>query len=855
MRATSISIGIGQYLHEEYAKSDMRLHFAQDDAQAFSLYARGADDVDDSDTRHRLLVDGEADWDGVRLAATQIAAAGRPDLFLLYLSGHGEAGVAPTGGWFCLVDAKPGEPSLTGSRIEELLRIVDASNTLLIVDCCFAEALIGRCDFFRHLQNSRARFAVASARADQRSWEDSGLKRSVFSDVLIRSLSVGSAVADASGHVDVERALFPALREQVPLLASSRKDGAIQEPVTAGMATQEIRLPTVFGRSLGRPLSVSEAIRSGVKRFLVAAAVVLVATLAGLDALVYHLAVSPIGSIVVRPGLKQTFDLQPIHVGPVDTGIRLAQIDRLNDEGARKLAEAKILGFRTHFDDDGLRTWLSPLEPMLNHLEQQSVSAFARGVRPKFDPDSTGPPLLEAMFLAELEEADVAAVGMEIYARELKIDIACDDTGIVNFSHLSPNSDAFAAEASWAALTAPHEPAKRSARLADLMRLAAYRAAYTKEFAVQRKEFDTFAKEALRIVGGADKLSEFVAALKPHLVTKDDGWCAVHRLFLSAVTGSAEESRSAEAELWRILFTYDPSKQPRRPILAAEALQFLARVRELDRDPAVRLAKWIDSSSEGLDVDQPPQNLLRGIGEIQGYPDEVQALLEAKLGNRREEFDFSELLAARLLACSAGAMDPLRRERLGKWLDANAESQRTMSDYASALGCASAYRPLNSAQLGALFARLSPRSRFLSESVNYWGETVIDANNDASAVALGRYAQRYDLPADRVEQIANIAQSRPDLKDRSEVLRGLAVRWYGTGTTSAEDIYRRLQACTGDGQRRSLEVEVAADVVARSQDRARIVADLLRIWKTESAPEMRVALAKIGAMSIANSHI
>lgn len=76
-----------------------------------------------------------------------------------------------------------------------------------------------------------------------------------------------------------------------------------------------------------------------------------------------------------------------------------------------------------------------------------------------------------------------------------------------------------------------------------------------------------------------------------------------------------------------------------------------------------------------------------------------------------------------------------------------------------------------------------------------------------------------------------------------------------TGATSAEDIYRRLQACTGDGQRRSLEVEVAADVVARSQDRARIVADLLRIWKTKSAPEMRVALAKIGAMSIANSHI
>ncbi|MHC4049194.1 hypothetical protein [Bradyrhizobium sp. 25ACV] len=852
MRTTSISVGIGQYLHEEYAKSDMRLHFAQDDARAFSLYAKGADDLDDNDARHRLLVDGEADWDRVRAAATQIAAAGRPDLFMLYLSGHGEAGATATGGWFCLVDAEPGVPSLTGPRIDELLRIVDAPNTLLVVDCCFAEALIGGCGFFRYLQDSSARFAIASARADQRSWEDASLKRSVFSDVLIRSLSVGSAVADPSGHVDVERALFPALREQVPLLASSRKDGAVQEPVTAGMATQEIRLPTVFGRSLGRPLSVSEAIRSGVKRFLVAAAVVLVAILAGLDALVYHLAVSPTGSIVVRPGLKQTFDLQPIHVGPIDTGIRLAQIDRLNDEGARKLAEAKILGFRTHLDDDGLRTWLSPLEPMLNYLEQQSVSAFARGAKPKFDPDSAGPPLLETMFVAALEKVDVAAVGMQVYARELKIDIACDDTGIVNLSYLSPNSDAFAAEASWAALTASHDPGKRSARLADLMRLAAYRAANTKEFDVLRKEFDTFAKEALRIVGAADKRPEFVVALKPHLVTKDDGWCAVHRLFLSAVTGSAEESRSAETELWRILFMYDPSKQPRRPILAGEALQFLGRIRELDRDSVVRLAKWIDSSNEGLDVDQPPQNLLRGIGEIRGYPDEVQALLEAKLGKQSAEFDFSELLAAHLLACSAGPADPPRRDRLGKWLDANTESQRTMSDYAAALGCASAYRPLNSAQLGVLFARLSPKSRFQPESVNYWGETVIDANNDASAVALGRYVQHYDLPVDRVEQLANVAQSRPDLKDRPEVLRGLAVRWYGAGSTSAEGVYRRLQGCTGDGQRRSLEIEVAADVVARSQDRARIIADLLQIWKTESAPEMRVAVAKVVAMGILN---
>lgn len=157
MRTASISVGIGRYLHEEYGKSDMRLHFAQDDARAFSLYAKGADDGDGIDARHRLLIDGEADWDGLRHATTQIAAAGRPDLFTLYLSGHGEAGTAPGGGWFCLFDAREANPSLDGSRIDELLRIVDAETTILIVDCCFAEAVVGACDFFRYLRNSTAR--------------------------------------------------------------------------------------------------------------------------------------------------------------------------------------------------------------------------------------------------------------------------------------------------------------------------------------------------------------------------------------------------------------------------------------------------------------------------------------------------------------------------------------------------------------------------------------------------------------------------------------------------------------------------------------------------------------------------
>ena len=47
----------------------------------------------------------------------------------------------------------------------------------------------------------------------------------------------------------------------------------------------------------------------------------------------------------------------------------------------------------------------------------------------------------------------------------------------------------------------------------------------------------------------------------------------------------------------------------------------------------------------------------------------------------------------------------------------------------------------------------------------------------------------------------------------------------------------------GDGQRRSLEIEVKIGGVS---------SPLLQIWRTESAPEMRVAVVKVLAMSIIN---
>ena len=729
---------------------------------------------------------------------------------------------------------------------------MDAAATVLIVDCCFAEAVVSATRFFTVLGRSKSRLAIASARADQRSWEDDDLKRSLFSDVLIRSLSIGSAVADANGYVDVERVLFPTLREQVPLLASAKK-AAIQEPVTLGIAAEGLRLPTVVGASLGRPLSISETIRAGVRRTLLTGLAAAAAVLVALEFFVYHLAVDASGSIVVRPGLKQTFNLQPLHAfSPVDTGIRLDQVARQDDEEVKRLADGHLWGFRTHLDADGLRTWLAALEKMLDRPDRQSINVFARSATAPFKPDDDPPPILEAGFLSALRKADPGTVGQALYPREVKVDIPCDADvkRILDFNLFSSSADVFSADASWTVFTAPRTPDERASRLSELLRLAAYRAQAEKDAAVRSKEFRSFAAATLRFFRDSGDELALSESLKSRLTADQQGWCALHATFVAALLQPASSGREAEMELWRVLFTYNRDKQgdiaSDAQILAGLALSFLTRIRDLDQEEVTLLAKAIDESGAGLDIDLPMQSLLRDVGNVRGYPERVQAMLESKLAPRKEKFDFGDIIAAKLLAC-AKSLAGDRRDRLREWLRRNTDANRTMSDFETALGCASAIGPLGQDQLKILLDHLSPASRFPPPTMSYRGETVITSNGDSAAVALGRYLQRYPLPDDRMEQIVNIAISRTDLDGRRDIVRGLATRWYGREDEATEPIVRRLSGARADSRRMTLEIEVAAEHVLSipSVRRERTTFGLSTRWKEESEPEIRIALARL----------
>src|SRR5713101_3059063 len=98
--------------------------------------------------------------------------------------------------------------------------------------------------YFGSLHDSRARLFIASARKDQLAWKDEHLRRSILSDVLLRACSSTSLLQNSSGLVNVESALFPYLREQIPLLAAAQKRGAMQERVSGGSARDDITLPS-----------------------------------------------------------------------------------------------------------------------------------------------------------------------------------------------------------------------------------------------------------------------------------------------------------------------------------------------------------------------------------------------------------------------------------------------------------------------------------------------------------------------------------------------------------------------------------------------------------------------------------
>jgi uncharacterized caspase-like protein len=187
MRCASVCVGIVDYSDPRYRGSEMRLRYAASDAEAFSRYATAiSDNAPATSDHHVLLIDRDATAANLNSAFASVAKLEALQLFLLYLSGHGELGHT-SGGWFCLADATSGQPSLTGSMLRTLLGQILSEHIVVLIDCCHAEAVATAIGLPADLNDRKGQLIIASARANQRSWEDEDLHRSLFSDVVLRS--------------------------------------------------------------------------------------------------------------------------------------------------------------------------------------------------------------------------------------------------------------------------------------------------------------------------------------------------------------------------------------------------------------------------------------------------------------------------------------------------------------------------------------------------------------------------------------------------------------------------------------------------------------------------------------------
>ena len=826
----------------------MRLRYAVGDAEAFHRYASLAWPSPDN-AGNLLLRDREAAVTEDVLAAVEaVASEGPLDLFILYLSGHGEAGIDGRG-WFCLSSARPGSLSFDSEAIDRCIAHVNADAILVFVDCCHAEAVVAKSQAFSIHEGRRARIVGASCRADQRSWEDEDLKRSIFSDILLRGLSTDSPLANPTGQVDVQGKLLSYLRDQVPTAVSAAKRGQYQEPVTFGFIGGPLDMPVVSTASLGRPLSIAQAIHVGVRRSLVSLLVMAILGLAISDLLLFHLAVSSTGAILVRPGLASTYSFLPVHlVSDLDSGLSIRDISPKSDRLLAGLASGSIWGISTRRDDHGQKPWLAKLEPALIKTTLNPVQVLAFGASPKFDVNNDPAPVTEAIFLAILQGKTALEVGQSLYPLDSAPSWSCTDkiSNQLDFTILESETPVFERDTDFIATTASTDPRVRGQTLANLVKLSAYRAFHEESEDKRVAEFRAFVKAAELVVGTGTN-EPFREAVGPFLDSTKGTWCALHGSFASAIAGDLQESLSGESNLREILESFDRSKQGdlsnAQQSMAVIGLAHLGRHRQLD--PSTIHAVYAIIERDGnLDAQTPGTDLLKELATSQKLSPEISVLLFAKLESKD---DLSQITAANLLARNYRFLDPSQKNVLRRWFSTEAAANALVSDVHEAIGFISLYETIPEDQLHLLLARLSALSRFPPEATDYRGETVIEASGDKAAVALGRVAQSGLLPTDVTERLANFASGRPDLEGRQELVRGLAKQWYGKTKELTKDIQVRLLHCRRDANRRGLEEEVAASVVLDLpvSDRKQALDQLVAAWSLEVEPSQRIALAKI----------
>ncbi len=851
MRVASLSIGVVQYQSSSLNTDDTRLAFAVRDAEAVHRYAVTAWPPQLTGSVHLLLRDHEATSVHLASALKEIADQGRYDALLVYLSGHGQL----TGevGSFCLADAKLNEASLSGARLDGYLSIISSRRTLLLIDCCHAEAIVSGMHYFATLGANEARLFCASSRAGERSWEDSVLERSVFSHVLLAALSDVSPLASAAGFVDVEAALLPTLRNQVPLLAAKQKSGVVQQPVTGGTAASPSLLPTVEAAGIGRVLTLSEILRANARRIVTTIVLSTVVALVLAELLLFHFAVAADGRILIHPGLAFTYPLVPLHlVGETDTGFRVGELDPKREAEIEALSKGGVWGVATQRNAWGMRTWIDVVRPLLRddrplrRILGYSDSNAGIIVRPPSGYEDVN-------FVARTSAQRPAD-----FARRKRL---LDSVAVVNVDCMALGSKLVVQDYDVASIPSAvstirsfvrylvEQSPDPSALLWKFARFTATRATLRKYDTLAKLELETFVRE-LSLKWRQLPMSPAVAAqLKPYLASKNPDACSLLALALLALTGPSDLRAQA------VSYFANP-KEPAVALLQRLGQNGLGFSRALEFVHRLLIATAAGPGLSEEFVDTMSASFF-GIGSIN--PDFETFAESQKLGEgtyqallhqlNSDEDSYKQQSALRYLARGFRFLSAAARRDILGWTSNQLQSNRTFSDFIVSLGVIGASTSLSAEQARVLQDRLSPSARFDSASLEDFAGSQIESNADPAVVAIAMSSVHYEFPVDTLELVEDVLSRRQTIPYRRDAIKGIASRWAKSVISEdvAEFVLAKLKQQTGSSAKRRFSVEVVIAMLGifdgdRRRDVLRHLADR---WQVESEPELRFALGEI----------
>ncbi|MER8915198.1 hypothetical protein NKI32_15350 [Mesorhizobium sp. M0761] len=453
-------VGIGAYSQDVVGRLG-QLRYAVNDANDVEQYLRTC--WKPAELNLVRIKEEEATAAALEAGLTSLAKQGPYELCWIFMSGHGwvdnsSAGliVQPNGGG-------AGLPLFDVARLDSLLGSIVADRTILVLDCCFAEGLVRRMTFFGALGESVARLYVASSREQQRTWEDDGVERGVFTAHLIDLLNTGDAASfgGRKDHLDVDAELFPALCEQVPLYVYEHKSGAHQEPVKGGIARAPVTLPVANTAQRVQGRTILGTVVRRLRQAAIGIAAMGVALLLLAYTLLYYVEPGATGTLLVRHGVRS---LEPLlrflPSDRVDTGIAVGNLSN-NAAAAAPLQAGYTSGVWTHVTD--YRTWFTAVLAGLDAGAAAHYATLAGDLPPALGPSPSPLDVERAawMALSAGEPASLDAIlalvpGGDRRGRELvQLDVNRMDFEVLDLS--MANMESYAAALSYSATLDPIE--------------------------------------------------------------------------------------------------------------------------------------------------------------------------------------------------------------------------------------------------------------------------------------------------------------------------------------------------------------------------------------------------------------